>query len=149
MAKSNSFKAIGDKLQTFEWDWIKLSSKDGYVGAIKCFTEDNLAEAVAVGFSTTEAFIVKDDAGLFLLDDLKDGIFLEPTIRLDRLAVVDGFESIAFIDEDTSEGELVGKVVFDEDALKELGFDTPANRKSITERLLVLNLLNEERPEKN
>lgn len=124
-----SLKAIKD----YGWDHITLSTK-GYKGAVHGFQTDK-GTKIYLAFSSTDAFIVKDDEGLFGKDDLVNGIVKEKSIDIESSGSIEGSHALAWCDEDTTE------IGYDEEGLTELGLNDFSVKEDLKVRLLKLNAL--------
>lgn len=125
MAKENVVKAI----KGLGWDYIGLTTS--YKGAVKQYGK------VAVGFNMEEAFIVRDDLGLFTAKDLEKGVMKAKDINIEDSGDIVGLEIIAFYDEDEAE------VVFNEDLMTELGIFNEETQEDLKVRLTALFRLTE------
>jgi len=116
------------------WDYISLSKK-GFDGAVQGFRAAD-GSTVAVAFNMHEAFVVRDDQGLFGVEDIKEGIIKARDIDIERTGTIEGVELIAWETEDGS-----GEVEFNEEALEALGLNDFSVRESIKNRILLLAAL--------
>lgn len=134
MAKGFDPKPLIKQIKDIGWTEFLGTAKE-YKGAVQEYTTAD-GKTVAVGFALHDAFIVRDDDGLFRSNDLKKGIFLDKDIDIMELGMVSGVESIAW--EDQEDREYVGTVSFNEKLLTSLGINDFAVRESLTTRILAI-----------
>lgn len=116
--------AIIKAVKDLGWDKITLSVKKGFPGAVKVFT--NGKTSVAVCFGMHDAFIVKDDLGLYTADDLYTSIIKDKSFSVEEYSDIVGASLMAY--------EQDGEVAFT-DTFANSGIDTPEIREDITARL--------------
>lgn len=107
------------------WDYITLTQKKGFQGAVKAFT--NEGKTIALCFSMHEAFAVEDEQGLYSALDLYDGVVKDSYFNVEDSGDIDGAVAYAF--------EENGEVFFT-DKFVESGIDTPEIREDIKKHLL-------------
>lgn len=120
------------ELKNNNWGFISLS-RNGFDGAVMVYNT-NKGE-VAVCFSTKDVFVVSDDSGLFGINDLVHGIIKCKDISVEQSSIIDGAEVVAYVD-----GE---DVIFDNASVVKLGLSAESTLIDISNRLSMLNKLNE------
>jgi len=120
------------ELKNNNWGFISLSRK-GFDGAVMVYNT-NKGE-VAVCFSTKDAFVVTDDSGLFGINDLVHGVIKCKDISVETPEIITGAEVVAYV-----EGE---DVIFDKARIAKLGLSAESTIIDISNRLSMLNKLNE------
>lgn len=109
------------------WDYISLSQK-GFGGAVKSYNGSK--GNVAICFNFHEAFVVRDDQGLFGVDDLIEGIVKEPSIDIENTGQIEGLSVVAW--------ESDGEVKFAEEEVESLGL-SDSDKEDIKKRLISLS----------
>lgn len=135
MAAKGDFAKVAETIKNFGWDSIRLNSKEMFSGAAKNYKTTN-GGVLAVGFNMFEAFIVRDEQGVFEATDLEQSIFRNKDFNVNALYSITGAQVIADIPED---GEPT--VGFDDDLIAELGIDTEEIKQDIKNRLTALRKL--------
>lgn len=120
------------KVKELGWDRIVLTKTKGFAGAVKEYKNDG--NIVALCFGLHEAFILRDDEGLFGVNDLYNGVIKNPDVDVENTGEIEGVTVVAF--------ETDGEVMFT-DEFTALGIDTQEIRDDITNKLITCAGLDE------
>lgn len=134
MAKSAKTQLM-ENVRNLGWDTLSLTSAE-FKGGVKVYTAAD-GSAIAVLFGRHEGFVVEDDAGLFTINDLVDGVINDPDFNVDESGTIDGTTVLG--ESGLWEGDGPAEVTLFEESLEKYGIASDEIKEDITKRLLVLS----------